>query len=75
MSMARIAITVPKEVLADAKRAVRAKRASSVSAYFAESARARGKHNELKSLLEDLDAEHGRPSAEAFAWARRVLGP
>ncbi|MBI3185297.1 MAG: hypothetical protein HYZ28_24425 [Myxococcales bacterium] len=74
MSKARIAITVPEEVLEEAKRAVRAKRASSVSAYFAEAARARGRTDELGRLLAELEAEHGRPSAEDYEWARRVLG-
>jgi hypothetical protein len=74
MSRARIAITVPRDVLADAKRAVREKRASSVSAYFAESARARGRKDEIRRMLAEMESEHGRPSAEDYAWARRVLG-
>lgn len=74
MSKARIAITVPEEVLAEAKRAVRARRATSVSAYFAEAARSRGRADEVKRLLAEMDAEHGRPSPEDYAWARRVLG-
>jgi hypothetical protein len=74
MSKARIAITIPPDVLAEAKRAVRAKRAPSVSAYFAEAARARGRSDELKDLLAEMNAEYGRPAPEAFAWARRVLG-
>ncbi len=74
MSKARIAITVPPELLQDAKRAVRAKRASSVSAYFADAARARGRTDELERLLAELEMEQGKPSAEAYAWARRVLG-
>jgi hypothetical protein len=74
MSKARIAITVPPEVLADAKRAVRAKRATSVSAYFATAARARARSDEIGRLLSEMEQEHGRPSKEAFAWAKRVLG-
>lgn len=74
MSKARIAITVPKEVLAQAKKAVRARHSSSVSAYFAESARSRGKLDVLEEILDELDAEHGKTSAEADRWAHRVLG-
>jgi hypothetical protein len=74
MTKARIAITIPPGVLAEAKRAVRAKRAASVSAYFAEAALAKGRSDELKRLLTELDEEFGRPSAEAYSWARRVLG-
>lgn len=74
MTKARIAITVPKDVLAQAKAAVRAKRASSVSAYFAESAKSRGSLDELQELLAEMEAELGSPSEEAQAWARDVLG-
>jgi antitoxin ParD1/3/4 len=74
MTKARIAITIPPELLAEAKRAVRAKRAASVSAYFAEAAQGKGRSDELKRLLSEMDEELGRPSAEAYAWARRALG-
>jgi ketosteroid isomerase-like protein len=36
-------------------------------------ASARGRSDELKDLLAEMDAEYGRPSPEAFAWARRGL--
>ncbi|MFZ5471867.1 MAG: hypothetical protein ACOZIN_20750 [Myxococcota bacterium] len=74
MSKARIAITVPEEILAAAKRAVRAKRATSVSAYFAEAARSRSRADEMKRLLAEMNAEHGQPSTEDYEWARCVLG-
>ena len=54
MSKARIAITVPPDILAGAKRAVRAKRATSVSAYFASAARARARSDEIERLLVPL---------------------
>lgn len=74
MSKARITIAVPEKILSEAKRAVRTKRAASVSAYFADAAREHGEADELRRLLAEMSAEHGRPSEEAYAWARRILG-
>jgi hypothetical protein len=33
------------------------------------------RRDELSAILDALDAEHGKPTKAATAWARRVLNP
>lgn len=70
----KIAISVPDDVAADARRAVSAGEAASVSAYFSEAAARQRRSETLSQFVDDLLAEHGPPSAADYAWADEVLG-
>ena len=73
MTAAKIAITLPREQLAKAKRAVRAGQASSVSGYIVGALLEKEQRDSLRALVEDLKAEHGVPNEREVAWAKRVL--
>jgi Arc/MetJ-type ribon-helix-helix transcriptional regulator len=70
----KIAISLPDELVDQARRAVAAGRATSVSAYIAESVMQRERRDSLIELLDDLDRELGAPGAEAQEWADGVAG-
>jgi Arc/MetJ-type ribon-helix-helix transcriptional regulator len=73
----KIAISLPDELLDQARRAVAEGRAASVSAYIAESVMQRERRDSLTELLDDLDRELGPPGPEAQEWAggvARALG-
>jgi Arc/MetJ-type ribon-helix-helix transcriptional regulator len=74
MTAAKIAITLPPEQLARAKRAVRSGRAESVSAYIVRALVEQDREAGLQGLVADLIAQHGEPTAQEKAWAKRVLG-
>jgi hypothetical protein len=73
MTAAKIAITLAPEQLEKAREAVRSGRAASVSAYIARAIDRQVREESLQELVRDLIAEHGAPSREESAWARRVL--
>jgi Arc/MetJ-type ribon-helix-helix transcriptional regulator len=73
MTAAKIAITLPPEQLARAKRAVRSGRAESVSAYIVRALTEQAHEEGLQALVDDLVAQHGEPTSQEKAWARRVL--
>lgn len=75
MTVAKIAITLPREQLARVRRAVRTGRAASVSAYIARALAEQDREESLAALVRDLVAEHGEPTKEEEAWARDVLRP
>jgi Arc/MetJ-type ribon-helix-helix transcriptional regulator len=70
----KIAVSLPDELVAAAKRAVAGGRAASVSAYVAGALARQVQEDDLSALLAEMHAEHGRPSAEDHAWADDVLG-
>jgi hypothetical protein len=74
MTAAKIAITLPREQLARVKRAVRAGRADSVSGYIARALANEEREESLRVLVQDLIAQHGEPTRQEVAWARRALG-
>lgn len=74
MTRMKIAITLPEEQVAAARRAVADGRAPSVSAYIAQSLARRDADEELSETLAEIYAEHGEPTAEERAWARKALG-
>jgi len=75
MTKAKIAITVPRPLLAAARRAVRERRAASVSAYVASALEERAKLDDLASMLDQMLAESGGPpSAAERREAYRMLG-
>lgn len=70
----KIAVSLPDHLVEDAKRAVETGVAPSVSAYVADALTQRGRVDTLAALLDEMDREHGKPSAADLAWADRVLG-
>lgn len=74
MTAAKIAITVPKPLLAKVRSAVKQGRAASVSAFVSQAVEQRVREDSLAGLLEELIEQHGEPTREDRAWAKRVLG-
>lgn len=70
----KIAVSLPDDQVAAARRAVAEGRAASVSAYIAEALADHGRYGELSQLLAEMAAEQGPPSEEDRGWARRALG-
>lgn len=73
MTAAKVAITMPAEVLEAAKREVGAGHAASLSALVSEAVDEKLRRSALAELLDALDAEHGPPDKTARAWAKKVL--
>lgn len=69
----KIAVSLPEEQVAAARRAVATGRAPSVSAYVADALARAERENSLAELLADLDRELGEPSAAAHTWADQEL--
>jgi hypothetical protein len=74
MTMAKIAITLPREQLARVRHAVRTGQADSVSGYIARVLAEHEQRESLAQLVNDLIKEHGEPTKQELAWARRALG-
>lgn len=74
MTTTKIAVTLPEEQVAAARRAVEEGRARSVSAYIADSLARRDADEELSEMIAEIYAEQGTPTEEERAWARRALG-
>ncbi len=72
MSSERVTVTIPSEVLAEARSAVRAGTASSMSAFVTDAVRARVAKDRALAALAKLYG--GPPPAEELAVARRALG-
>jgi antitoxin ParD1/3/4 len=78
MTMAKIAVSVPRPLLASARRAVREGRAPSVSAYVTDALEEKAKADDLKAMLDEMLAETGGPMTpkERREAERRVgVGP
>jgi len=69
----KIAVSLPDELVEEARAAVREGRAASVSAYVANAMRKVSHRESLAEVLAAWDKELGPPSAEVTAWARRAL--
>jgi hypothetical protein len=67
MSMDKIAITLPPEILRRARRAARQGRAASLSAYVAAAIEQKVTQDELGDLLDQMLAESGGPLSAAEA--------
>jgi Arc/MetJ-type ribon-helix-helix transcriptional regulator len=71
----KIAITLPSRAAENVRRAVRAGKAASVSAYIAAAVEEKAKKETLRELLDDMFAEAGGPpTAAERRWARKALG-
>jgi Arc/MetJ-type ribon-helix-helix transcriptional regulator len=73
MSTSKVALSIPAEVLDEAKKEVAAGRAKSLSSFVSAAVEEKLRRDELSALLDAMDAEHGKPGKEAKAWARKVL--
>ncbi len=81
--VAKIAVSLPREQVEQVREAVARGEAASVSGYISAALanslavsgleHKREGQDSLAELVEELLAEHGEPSAEAYAWADRVL--
>ena len=77
--VAKITISLPQEQVEQAREAVANGEASSVSGYISAALvavaplLATDEQDTLAAFAADLIAEDGEPSAEAYAWADRVL--
>jgi Arc/MetJ-type ribon-helix-helix transcriptional regulator len=70
----KIAVSLPDDLVAEAKAAVAAGRSASVSAYIAEAMRGVSRRETLREVLDDIFDEIGHPTPERRAWAREQLG-
>lgn len=68
----KLTITLPREVLGRIRDAVR-RRGGTVSGYVANAVMKYQRRERLGALLEELDAELGRPSEEDRRWAENVM--
>jgi hypothetical protein len=73
MTSAKVALSMPADVLRLAKKEVAAGRAKSLSSFVAEAVAEKLRRDELTSILDAMDAERGAPGEGARAWAKRVL--
>lgn len=67
----KIAVSLPDELVEEARAAVRNGRAQSVSSYVAEALAEKSKRGSLATFLDELDAELGAPDEAAKQWAAR----
>ncbi|MBI4704928.1 MAG: hypothetical protein HY744_27805 [Deltaproteobacteria bacterium] len=74
MQKTRVTVTVHPETLAAAEQHVARGRARSVSAWVDAAMQDKARADDLVTLLAQMRAQSGPPSAEEEAWARRVLG-
>ncbi len=75
MTTAKIAVSLPAELVEQARRAVAEGRSSSVSAYVAQAMEEKAKLDDLASLLDEMLAATGGPlTASERRAADRALG-
>jgi len=73
MTSAKVALSMPAEVLRLAKKEVTAGRAKSLSAFVAEAVDEKLRRDDLIAILDAMDAEYGKLTKATRAWAKRVL--
>ena len=59
--MAKVAVSIPAELLRLARREVAVGRAKSLSAFVSEAVDEKLRRDELRAILDAMDAEHGKP--------------
>lgn len=76
MTTVKITVSLPEELVARARLAVKAGTAPSISAYVADALRRQPFTREefLADLAESLELTGGPPTPEEEAWAKSVLG-
>lgn len=73
MTTAKVALSIPEEILDLAKNEVASGRAKSLSAFVSTAIDEKVRRDELRAVLDEMDAAYGAPSKAAKAWAKRVL--
>jgi len=73
MNSAKVALSMPTEVLRLAKKEVAAGHAKSLSSFVSEAVDEKLRREELSAILDAMDKDHGKPTKVAKAWAKRVL--
>jgi len=73
MNAAKVAVTIPADVLELARKQVKAGQAKSLSALVTEALDEKVARNELNAILDSMDREFGKPNKAAQSWARRVI--
>ena len=75
MTREKIAVTLPRPLVANARRAVKQGRAESVSAYVASAMAEKAKLDDLKGLLDEMLQETGGPmTSEERREAEAMVG-
>lgn len=75
MTRAKVAVTIPRALLANARRAVKDGRADSVSAYVTAALEEKAKLDDLAQMLDDMLARTGGPMTPAERReAERMVG-
>jgi antitoxin ParD1/3/4 len=69
----KIAVSLPDELVEQARAAVAAGRAASVSAYVADALREKGRRRTISDWVAEQEAELGPITDEERAWARKAL--
>src|SRR6185436_7524463 len=70
MTRAKIAVTIPRPLLAAARRAVKQRQSESVSAYVAAAMEQKAKLDDLAAMLDEMLAETGGPPRRRSAAKR-----
>lgn len=73
MTTAKIAVTVPQELVDDARQAVENGAAPSMSAYVTSALDAYRHRQTLDELLAEIDEQEGEVDSESQYWASREL--
>lgn len=73
MTAAKVAISIEREILRQARREVARGHAKSLSALVTAAVDEKLRRDELATILDAMDAELGKPKKAAVAWARRAL--
>jgi hypothetical protein len=74
MNSAKVALSIPADLLEQAKAEVATGRAKNLSVFVSEALDQKLRRDELNTILDVMDAEHGTPNKSARTWAKRVLG-
>lgn len=74
MTAAKVAVTIPADVLKLAREQIKAGRAKSLSSLVSEAVGEKVRRDQLLEILDEMDARSGKPNKEAERWAKRVLG-
>lgn len=69
----KITVSLPEELVEQARRAVAGGRASSLSAYVAQALAQHGRRDTLAGVLGRLTEELGAPPSDVAAWAAASL--
>lgn len=73
MNSAKVALSIPADLLEQAKAEVAIGRAKNLSVFVSEALDQKLRRDELNTILEAMDTEYGPPNRSAKAWAKRVL--